>query len=157
MWAGLSLRATGRGFPPATMSMIPDCLFAGVVSRDKACAALLIRGGTATSWPMCEWQFLLRMTQMKLDEGRVKLLLQPTSLQLSGDVSHLLSRFPLTLSISGSHDHQQQLPSCWDQFHNASLNRKVGRMSFLTPVLNCSYRTSSGIRLSSIPKSFQGK
>ena len=82
--------------------------------------------------PMCEWQFLPHMMQMKLDEGRVKLLLQPTSLQLSGDVSHLLSRFPLSLSISGSHNHQRQLPSCWDQFHNASLNRKVGRMSFLT-------------------------
>ena len=113
----------GGGFPPGTMSMIRNRSLEGVVSRDKACPplSLLIRGGAAPLvWlcrPIqCKWQFLLDVTQMKLEEGKVKLLLQLTSLQLCGDVSHLLSRFPLSLSISSRYEHQQQLPSCLDKF-----------------------------------------
>ena len=126
MWIlGLKgLRAMGGGFPPGTMSMIRDCLLEGIVSGDKACPPLswLIRGGAAPLvWlcrPIqCKWQFLLDVMQMKLEEDKVKLLLRPTSLQLCGDVSHLFSRFPLSLSISSRYEHQQQLPSCLDQFH----------------------------------------
>ena len=67
--------------------------------------------------PMREWQSLLHMAQMKLEDGKVELFCsEHASLQLSGDISHLLSQFLLSLSVSSGHNHWQQLPNYLDQF-----------------------------------------
>ena len=69
-------------------------------------------------WPMRKWQSLLHMAQMKLEEGKMELFFcgKRASLQLSGDVSSLLSQYLLSLSAFGGHDHTQHLSSCLDKF-----------------------------------------
>lgn len=73
--------------------------------------------------------------------------------QLSGDVSRLPSQYLLSSSVSSRHDHSAysqlfgSIPHAFRSRLSASLNRRAGGSTFLTPVPNCPYRTSLGMRL----------
>ena len=58
------------------------------------------------------------VVHMKLEEGKIELLLRwGRFFQLSGEVSRLLSRFLLSLSVSKRHVNTQHLPRCLAQLH----------------------------------------
>ena len=65
---------------------------------------------------MREWKSRYDADEVGGGQSRAVFEASTASLQFSGDVSRLLSRFLLSLSVTSGHDTSRHLPSCLDQF-----------------------------------------